>query len=91
MKKYYAILDTRPKSRGEASALMLYYSTENRIATHRMQIIKHNHRHKLVRKIYEKDLNQKRGRFFVWGDVEEYRKHLVVSTAIVEGWLKRKR
>jgi hypothetical protein len=91
MKRYFAILDTRPKTQCEANALIKYFVEENGIAPHRIICIRHNRRFKLAWMIYDKDLRQKRGRFYVWGDVKEYRKHLTESTAIVEGWLKKSR
>jgi hypothetical protein len=88
MKRYFAILDTRSKSQREANELIKYFVEENGIAPHRIICIPHNRRFKLAWMIYDKDLHQKRGGFYVWGDVKEYRKHLIESTAIVEKWLK---
>lgn len=91
MNQYYAILDTRSRTQAQADEVVKYYVSKNNIPAHRLEIIKYKYRYRVVRKIYEKDLRRKRGKFFIYGDVEEYRKHLIGATATVEEWLKRRR
>ena len=91
MKRFFIILDTRPKTQREANALIEYYVEQNHIPSCRIITIRHNRHFNVVWKLYEKNLYEKRGKFYVYGDVAEYRKHLDQSTAVVEGWLKRRK